>query len=154
MEIGWPGWRDRLFKPALTLRPARNSELDQLCDFYESCMRPYSEEFDPWNPDLFRSRFKADETEVLQVGIRFAGLLKTQVYETHVYLADVQLKPEIRNRGVGTKLVKLTLERASALDLPVQLRVLRNNPALTLYKRLGFRIIEEARTHFLFESVP
>lgn len=151
MKIAWPRWRDRLFKPGLALRPAVETDLDHLCLFYENCMRRYAEAFDPWDPDKFRNSYNPKDVEILNVSVKFAGLLKTQFFDDHVYLADIQLIPEIRNRGIGTQLVKLTIERANALDLPIRLRVLRNNPAKSLYERLGFRKIDEARTHFVFE---
>lgn len=151
MRLAWPRWRDRLTKPRLLLRPARDADVESLSDFYEACMRDYAEAFYPWDPHQFRETFRPGEIEVVEYRGDLAGLLKTQILVDHVYLADVQLAPRVRNRGVGTKLVKLTLERARVLDLPVRLRVLRNNPAHGLYARLGFEQVGEATSYLILQ---
>jgi ribosomal protein S18 acetylase RimI-like enzyme len=52
----------------------------------------------------------------------------------------VAVVPEFRGQGVGTKLLESLISAAPALNLPaLSLSVDRQNPALKLYKRLGFQ---------------
>lgn len=126
--------------------------MDALEPLYEKCMRAYSEAFYPWDPFSFRRTFKEDEVEVLEYKGRIVGLLKTMVYEDHLYLAEIQLDTVVRNRGLGTLLVRRTLDRGASLGLPVLLRVLRNNPARGLYERLGFRVIRENTFDYVLQN--
>jgi ribosomal protein S18 acetylase RimI-like enzyme len=51
--------------------------------------------------------------------------------------------PEYIGRGMGTLLLSAYLERARALFPAVALNVRADNPALRLYKRMGFKVIDE-----------
>tara|TARA_R110002096_G_scaffold163992_5_gene331663 strand:+ start:17877 stop:18296 length:420 start_codon:yes stop_codon:yes gene_type:complete len=135
----------------LELRQATTADVDTLSDLYESCMRPYAEAFYPWDTHRFRDDFNPAEIEVLAFQDAIIGLLRTKVSEEFVYLAEVQIREGFRNAGLGTELVKLTVQRATALDLPVRLRVLRNNPARQLYERLGFQQIAEGACDLVFQ---
>lgn len=55
-----------------------------------------------------------------------------------VLLMDIALLPERRNEGIGTGLIKELLEEANRTGRPVRLYVESFNPAMNLYKRLGF----------------
>ena len=55
-----------------------------------------------------------------------------------IRLMDIALLPEHRNAGIGTNLIKDLLEEADRAGRPVLLHVETFNPAMGLYKRLGF----------------
>jgi ribosomal protein S18 acetylase RimI-like enzyme len=67
----------------------------------------------------------------------------------HYRLVDLAVLAEYRNRGIGSWVFRAAQERAAAEDVALRLRVLRTNPALRLYERLGFT--EIARDEFAFE---
>lgn len=50
-------------------------------------------------------------------------------------------------------MIQVLLQEAFDQYLPVRLRVLKVNPARRLYERLGFKVVEEADTHYLMEAV-
>ena len=54
------------------------------------------------------------------------------------HLIDIALMPEARGRGYGKALLADLMACAAALGKPVTLSVLSDNPALRLYRRLGF----------------
>ena len=53
-------------------------------------------------------------------------------------LVDIALLPEHRNCGIGTALMNGLLAESRQSGMPVELQVLKGNPALHLYERLGF----------------
>jgi len=55
-----------------------------------------------------------------------------------IHLVDIALLASHRNHGLGTQLIRELLEQASAAGSSLHLHVLRGNPALRLYQRLGF----------------
>ena len=55
-----------------------------------------------------------------------------------IRLMDIALLPEHRNAGIGSGLIKELLEEADHANRPVLLHVETFNPAMKLYKRLGF----------------
>jgi GNAT superfamily N-acetyltransferase len=67
---------------------------------------------------------------------------------------DIALLPEHRGSGIGGQLMQDVLSEAATAGKPVQIHVERNNPALHLYGRLGFRVLEDKGIHFLMEWSP
>jgi predicted N-acetyltransferase YhbS len=57
--------------------------------------------------------------------------------------------PEFQGLGIGTALFKQTMAEADSLGIPVVLGVLKTNPALKLYRRLGFEVIQEKDLRYL-----
>jgi ribosomal protein S18 acetylase RimI-like enzyme len=53
-------------------------------------------------------------------------------------LIDIALLEEHRNHGVGTGLLRQLLEECEAQGGTLRLQVLQDNPAMRLYRRLGF----------------
>ncbi len=64
---------------------------------------------------------------------------------------DVALLPEFRGRGVGTRLLLRLFEEADRCRLAVSIHVERMNPALALYRRLGFTLREDKGVYLLLE---
>jgi ribosomal protein S18 acetylase RimI-like enzyme len=56
---------------------------------------------------------------------------------------SIAVLPEFRSRGIGSLLMSRLLEMAQAYYPAVCLSVSPGNPALRLYQRLGFNILEE-----------
>lgn len=46
------------------------------------------------------------------------------------------------------------LAEAAAAAIPVELQVLKVNPARSLYERLGFAVFDETETHHLMRAQP
>ena len=66
-------------------------------------------------------------------------------------LVDISLLPEHRGAGSGTKLIRDLQNEAEREGVPLRLQVMKTNPALRLYERLGFEVIEDAGAHLQME---
>lgn len=64
-------------------------------------------------------------------------------------LIDIAILPQYRGQGVGTAILLDLFEDAA--DKPVTIHVEKNNPAMRLYARLGFRAIGEHGVYDLLE---
>jgi len=53
-------------------------------------------------------------------------------------LIDIALLEEHRNRGIGAELLRQLLQKCETKSRPARLRVLQGNPAIRLYRRMGF----------------
>ncbi|WP_163852790.1 GNAT family N-acetyltransferase [Paenibacillus elgii] len=78
---------------------------------------------------------------VLQNGVRVGGIVLQETPQ-EIRLIDVSLVPEYRNGGIGTALLKGLQETAAAREKPIRIHVIRSNPAVSLYERLDFRLVE------------
>lgn len=68
-----------------------------------------------------------------------------------IRIVDIALLPDFRNLGIGTLLIRQIQQQGQHLQLDVSIHVEQNNPAMQLYKRLGFELIAKVNGiyHFL-----
>ncbi len=66
------------------------------------------------------------------------GRLLVNRADDGILLVDVALRPEWRNVGIGTVLIRSLQREAARAGKPVRLHVEPLNPARRLYERLGF----------------
>jgi ribosomal protein S18 acetylase RimI-like enzyme len=80
-----------------------------------------------------------------------AGRLLVWRSEKVILIVDIALLPEHRGAGIGTKLLRELQEEAKAGGKPVTIHVEKFNPALRLYERMGFKMIEEKEVYLLMK---
>jgi GNAT superfamily N-acetyltransferase len=66
------------------------------------------------------------------------------VRERHYYVRDVGVLPDMQGKGLGSRLLRPTLDRCDHEGLPAYLEASSERNAV-LYERLGFNIISELR---------
>jgi ribosomal protein S18 acetylase RimI-like enzyme len=82
------------------------------------------------------------------------GRLYVHFGAQEIRLMDIALLPEHRGAGLGGSILENLLQEAAQLGKTVTLHVERFNPALRLYQRLGFRVIEDQQINFYMEWRP
>lgn len=90
---------------------------------------------------------QAESNIVLQDDHRIGRMLVDRT-EREITLVDIALLPEYRNAGIGSRLVQDLLAEAAVAGKPVRLHVLKSNPALRLYERLGFSRVSDQSMYF------
>lgn len=71
------------------------------------------------------------------------GMMKVVRSEAYWKLVQIQLLPVFQKFGLGTKIIIQLIENASLSGKPLELSVLKVNPAKRLYDKLGFYVIAE-----------
>ncbi len=66
-------------------------------------------------------------------------------------LMEITIDPPRRGRGIGTRVVRNLLAEAAQTDAKITLHVEPDNPALRLYQRLGFAVVEQRGINLLLE---
>ena len=102
----------------------------------------------------FQRSFDPKQYQVLVAGGHDVGAVAIDWMEDEAFLADLEIMPEWRGRGLGTAVLRALIAEAAARRLPVALQVLKGNPARRLYERLGFLYIAETDTHHHMRTVP
>jgi N-acetylglutamate synthase-like GNAT family acetyltransferase len=142
---------------AITLRTARDEDLEFLFELLKASLGPYVEAtFGPWQEEEQRSLLFAStrpEThQVVELEGRPIGCLAVARRPGEIRLQRVFLLPELQNRGIGSRLVEGLLEEARSAGLPLRLRVFKvNHRAQHFYRRLGFVVTGETDTHVLMQ---
>ncbi len=91
---------------------------------------------------------------IILSGNRAVGRLYVDRRTDEIRLLDIALLPEHRNAGIGTALLRGLLAEAERAGMPVRIHVERLNPALRLYRRLGFCQIADKGVYTLLEWSP
>ncbi|MDX6508974.1 MAG: hypothetical protein QOG81_726 [Gaiellaceae bacterium] len=83
-----------------------------------------------------------------------AGRLYVHRGAQEIRIVDIALLPEFRSHGIGTRLLEPILAEATEREVPVAIHVERFNPALALYRRLGFVAVAEDTVYLKLERPP
>lgn len=129
----------------VTLRPATTADLPFLENLRRETMRRIVENHRPWNEAEQRERVLVhfDCAQIIRSGDRDVGLWKVVQRTEEILLCQVQIDPGHQKCGLGTRLIRELQAEANRLGIPITLHVYRSNPALTLYRRLGFETATE-----------
>lgn len=142
--------------PPYSLRVATESDLPFLDRLREQTTREYVERSYGWDDatqqKLLRENY--EHARVVLVDDKPAGIFKVIPLESEIHLCQIQLVPECQGKGLGTLLVEEVKRRAQAAQRPATLFVLKVNPALLLYQRLGFRPVEDREIRFKMRWDP
>ena len=134
-----PEDRELLYRVYASTREEELAPVPWPAEAKEAFLRQQFEAQDAW----WRTHYAGATFEVVVVDGRDAGRLYLWAGKREIRIVDVALLPEARGGGVGTRLLRGVPERARAAGKSVTIHVERMNPALALYERLGFRLVED-----------
>jgi ribosomal protein S18 acetylase RimI-like enzyme len=92
--------------------------------------------------------------DVIEVDSEPAGRLYVARWEDEIRIMDIALLPEYRGKGIGTQLLRKLLDECARTGRRVSIHVEKNNPALSLYVRLGFVPVRDRGVYLLMEASP
>jgi len=136
---------------------AKPSDAQWVNELTINTMRPWVEA--SWKEESYRQHyydlnsFDLETTKIIIVGTKRAGRISCEKNEKNLTLADLHLIPDFHGSGLGTKIIKDTINEAFSKGLGVELKCLRTNPVQGLYLRLGFKLIDqdEKRLYYRLE---
>lgn len=130
----------------MALRPARPEDFDYCARLYFEGMDNIIEELNQ-NMDThvagFRQRWDPGQVRIITRDEADIGWLQSFEKGGAVFLAQLFIERHLRQRGIGTGVVKWLIEEAARGGQALTLGVVKTNPALRLYERLGFRTTHE-----------
>jgi ribosomal protein S18 acetylase RimI-like enzyme len=103
----------------------------------------------------YRTEFPDASFDIIELGGQPIGRIVVDRPGTMVHIVDQAIVPELRNRGIGSAIMRALMDEARAAGLPVRLKVASSNdPSLRLYQRLGFAPIETVPLYIEMEWNP
>ena len=134
------------------LRPAAPLDADLICTITERTMRRYVEQTWGWDEakavKMFRERVAQGHYEVIVLNGVDIGAVNCHRRGDTLYVSNIEILPEYQRRGLGTTILQRIIAEAQRDGLTVTLRILKVNPARSLYERLGFIVTREDETHY------
>jgi RimJ/RimL family protein N-acetyltransferase len=152
----------------LAFRPMTDADLPFLAELYASTRE---EELAPvpWSDEeksaFLRQQFEAQHSHyttyyggaeflVIERGGEPVGRLYLARWPAEHRIVDIALLPDWRGRELGTAILRDLCDEASEVGRAVSIHVEAFNPALHLYRRLGFSPIEDKGVYRLMEWRP
>jgi ribosomal protein S18 acetylase RimI-like enzyme len=92
----------------------------------------------------YRQQYPHASFDVVCSGDQRIGRLYVNRTREEILIVDIALLPEFRGAGIGGALLNDLLAEAAQTDRQVTIHVDKFNPAVRLYQRLGFQIVQDA----------
>jgi GNAT superfamily N-acetyltransferase len=131
----------------IRLRAYADGDFDFARGLYFASMRWAIERHFGWDEAhqqaSFAKWFTPEEVNIITVGGADVGWLQQRRERDSIFLGSIYILPAMQGKGIGTQVIEGILEQAEQQSLAVTLAVMKINPALSLYERLGFRITHE-----------
>jgi ribosomal protein S18 acetylase RimI-like enzyme len=102
----------------------------------------------------YRQVYTRTEWLVIERGGVAIGRLYLAEWQRELRIVDIALLPEGRGQGVGEAIMRDIGADAASRGKVVSIHVEKNNPARTLYERLGFVPVEDKGVYELMEWTP
>lgn len=150
------------------LRPVTDDDREFLVDLYDS-VREQELAHVPWDATTrrafiehqynaqdahYRQHYPGATLDVIELDGDPAGRLYVHRGPSDIRIMDIALAPAFRGRGIGTGLLRTLIAEAEDSARKLSIHVEINNPARTLYERLGFRAAGEHGVYVLMERPP
>jgi ribosomal protein S18 acetylase RimI-like enzyme len=150
------GWK-RAAEAGLSFRPITDADLPFLYEVYASTRTeelapvPWSEaqkaafltmQFRAQHSDYERNYSGADRLVAMREDEPAGRLYLERGARAHEVI-DIALLPEHRGQGLGSAIMRDLMDEAACAGKLLSIHVEKFNPALHLYRRLGFRTVED-----------
>jgi ribosomal protein S18 acetylase RimI-like enzyme len=130
----------------ISFRSARPQDFDYCANLYFAGMERAIREL---NLDMtaqvanFRRRWQVTQVRIIVLDGTDIGWLQSTIQGEALFLAQLFVDASFQGQGIGTEVMKRIIDEAARANQAVTLSVVKTNPALRLYERLGFRITHE-----------
>lgn len=102
----------------------------------------------------YRSNYPGATLDVVELGGRPVGRLYVHRGPSDIRVMDIALVPSARGRGIGTRLLRALIDEADGSGRKLSIHVELENPARSLYERLGFAPVRVHGLYVLMERPP
>ncbi len=117
-------------------------------------MSPYIDKYwGGWNPKIFREYFSKGNVRIVEYRNRRIGLYVFEFKKDHSYINNIQISRQFRKKGLGALLMNLIEKESKERKLSkIQLGIFKENPAIKLYERLGYKKIKDCGSSIIMEK--
>jgi len=136
--------------------PADDSDKSYFQELHEQCYRDVvTRQFGSWESKIQRLNFNAkwpaqQFSKIIMDGLVVGGIWIDE-HDEFRQVREIQIHPTYQGQGVGTRVMQDVIDRSQQMGKKLMLKVLHENHALGLYKRLGFVITDDTGVQYVME---
>lgn len=145
--------------PEIKKRPATKEDEDTARNIHHSAyhdviVRQYGSWDDSMQDDFFNNEWSPEKYKIILSGESISGYCSIEHNADHIFVHELVLSPDFQGKGIGSKVLEELIEESKRENIPIKLRVLKENQAQYLYRRLGFKDTGSTNSHFQMEFNP
>jgi GNAT superfamily N-acetyltransferase len=137
------------------LRNAEESDHEFILDLLkENMLESFNKHWGEWNESSFEKTHRKENIRIIEHNHSSIGYIDFKFKKDCGYINDIQLIAKMTGKGLGTHIMKL-LEKET-LDQGLNricLKVFKDNKAVKLYERLGYKPISEDISSLIMEKI-
>lgn len=122
-----------------------------LVDWDDTTKRAFVEHQFSAQDEHYRANYPGATLDVIEVDGERVGRLYVHRGEDDIRIMDIAVAPAFRGRGIGTGLIEELIAEAGSSGRSVSIHVEMQNPARSLYDRLGFVPVGEHGVYVLMK---
>jgi len=136
------------------LRDAEDNDFSFILNLLkENMLESFQKHWGEWNEDSFKKTHRKENIRIIDYEGLSVGYIDFKFKIDCGYVNDIQLSEKIRGNGLGTYIMKLVEQETSNHGLNrICLKVFKDNKAVELYERLGYKTISEDDTSLIMEK--
>jgi len=141
----------------ITVRPARAEDFNYCADLYFSGMESIIRELKldrPAQAASLRQEWESTQVRVIVLDAVDVGWFQIIPHDDVLFLAQIFVDRPFQGRGIGTEVMNCLIGEGARAGQAMALAVVKTNPALRLYRRLGFHITHEDDRKFYMRRDP
>ena len=144
--------------PLIKIIPAEESHREFSYQVKKAAMGGYITQIWGWDEKVQKNLHDGDwrqkRPQIILYDNKPIGTIRIVSNEDCFDIEQFYILPEYQNKGIGSDLLKNILENANKAGLLTKLAVLKINPAISLYHRHGFEIVDSNEYQYLMERKP
>ncbi|SDY46836.1 Acetyltransferase (GNAT) family protein [Proteiniborus ethanoligenes] len=139
------------------LKKATLEDYDFIYGVKKRTLRSHIEKIWGWDEEYqkkdFSENFIPSRNNIILVNDINIGVLEVAEEDKIIHITELEILPEFQGKGIGSEVIKDILKDGKEKGKKVKIGCFKiNEGAKSLYLRLGFKILDETETHFIFES--
>jgi len=131
----------------LEFRDGIDNDKEWIFSLYVLTMKVHIERTWGWDDEfqknIFRSNLHPTKFEIVSIkNANVAAFLAVEEND-HLWLEMLLVYPDRQNEGIGKLIVNKLKKKSIDLKLPLRLSVIKVNPVISFYEKLGFLVYDE-----------
>jgi ribosomal protein S18 acetylase RimI-like enzyme len=142
---------------SVNLRPARTGDFGYCATLYFAAMEWAIRELNldrTAHHASFSQRWDVTQVRMITLDGADIGWLQSTTQGDALFLGQLFVDAAFQRRGIGTEVMNRLIDEAACAGQAVTLGVVKTNPALRLYQRLGFCITHDDDRKFYMRREP
>jgi ribosomal protein S18 acetylase RimI-like enzyme len=112
-----------------------------------------SMQYDVYEQAMKNAYPQADNFVILVDSVK-AGRLQIDTNDSDINIINISLLPAFQKQGIGSKILDSIIREAKQKKKTVYLKVDKTNPAVELYRRFNFRILDQDDMKYFMSCEP